>query len=38
MGLSLVQSRALMGLAAPVVTVEVHLANGLGYITTKAGK
>ena len=33
MGLSLVQSRALMGLAAPVVTVEVHLANGLPSFT-----
>ena len=29
MGLSLIQSRALMGLDAPVVTVEVHLSNGL---------
>ncbi|RRD56238.1 ATP-binding protein [Comamonadaceae bacterium OH2545_COT-014] len=29
MGLSLVQGRALMGLAAPAVAVEVHLANGL---------
>ena len=33
MGLSLVQSRALMGLAAPVVTVEVHLASGLPSFT-----
>ncbi len=33
MGLSLVQSRALMGLAAPAVTVEVHLANGLPSFT-----
>ena len=29
MSLALVQSRALMGLQAPSVTVEVHLANGL---------
>ncbi len=29
MGLALVQSRALLGLQAPAVTVEVHLANGL---------
>lgn len=29
MSLSLVQSRALVGLAAAAVTVEVHLANGL---------
>ena len=29
MSLSIVQSRALLGLTAPVVTVEVHLANGL---------
>jgi magnesium chelatase family protein len=29
MGLSLVQSRALVGLQAAAVTVEVHLANGL---------
>ncbi len=33
MGLSLVQSRALMGLTAPAVTVEVHLANGLPSFT-----
>jgi magnesium chelatase family protein len=33
MGLSLVASRALMGLAAPAVTVEVHLANGLPSFT-----
>ena len=33
MGLSLVQSRALMGLNAPAVTVEVHLANGLPSFT-----
>ncbi|WP_036594601.1 YifB family Mg chelatase-like AAA ATPase [Ottowia thiooxydans] len=33
MGLSLVASRALMGLAAPQVTVEVHLANGLPSFT-----
>ena len=33
MGLSLIQSRALMGLAAPAVTVEVHLANGLPSFT-----
>jgi len=33
MGLSLVQSRALLGLAAPVVTVEVHLAGGLPSFT-----
>jgi magnesium chelatase family protein len=33
MGLSLVSSRALMGLAAPAVTVEVHLANGLPSFT-----
>ena len=29
MSLSLVQSRALLGLQAAAVTVEVHLANGL---------
>lgn len=29
MGLSFIHSRALMGLRAPAVTVEVHLANGL---------
>ncbi|MGD9773319.1 YifB family Mg chelatase-like AAA ATPase [Diaphorobacter sp.] len=29
MSLALVQSRALLGLQAPAVTVEVHLANGL---------
>ena len=29
MSLALVQSRALLGLAAPAVTVEVHLSNGL---------
>ncbi len=33
MGLSLVQSRALLGLEAPAVTVEVHLANGLPSFT-----
>lgn len=33
MGLALVQSRALLGLAAPRVTVEVHLANGLPSFT-----
>ncbi|MFT3779055.1 MAG: YifB family Mg chelatase-like AAA ATPase [Ottowia sp.] len=33
MALSLIQSRALMGLAAPAVTVEVHLANGLPSFT-----
>ena len=33
MGLSQVQSRALLGLAAPAVTVEVHLANGLPSFT-----
>ena len=33
MGLSLVPSRALLGLAAPAVTVEVHLANGLPSFT-----
>ncbi|MCZ2089541.1 MAG: YifB family Mg chelatase-like AAA ATPase [Burkholderiales bacterium] len=33
MSLALVQSRALMGLAAPAVTVEVHLANGLPSFT-----
>ena len=33
MGLALVQSRALLGLAAPAVTVEVHLANGLPSFT-----
>jgi len=33
MGLSLVASRALMGLTAPAVTVEVHLANGLPSFT-----
>ncbi len=33
MGLSLVQSRTLVGLQAPPVTVEVHLANGLPSFT-----
>ncbi|MEG0046363.1 MAG: YifB family Mg chelatase-like AAA ATPase [Comamonas sp.] len=33
MGLALVQSRALLGLQAPSVTVEVHLANGLPSFT-----
>ncbi len=33
MSLSLVQSRALLGLQAPAVTVEVHLANGLPSFT-----
>ena len=33
MGLALLQSRALMGLTAPSVTVEVHLANGLPSFT-----
>lgn len=33
MGLALVQSRALLGLDAPGVTVEVHLANGLPCFT-----
>ena len=33
MSLSLVQSRALLGLAAPPVVVEVHLANGLPSFT-----
>ncbi len=33
MGLSQVHSRALLGLAAPTVTVEVHLANGLPSFT-----
>ncbi|MFO1192935.1 MAG: YifB family Mg chelatase-like AAA ATPase [Rhodoferax sp.] len=33
MGLSLVQSRALVGLEAAAVTVEVHLANGLPAFT-----
>ena len=33
MDLSLVASRALLGLAAPQVTVEVHLANGLPSFT-----
>ena len=33
MSLALVQSRALLGLLAPPVTVEVHLANGLPSFT-----
>jgi magnesium chelatase family protein len=33
MSLSLIQSRALMGLNAPVVTVEVHLSSGLPGLT-----
>ena len=33
MSLSLVQSRALLGMEAPAVTVEVHLANGLPSFT-----
>lgn len=33
MSLSLVQSRVLLGLQAPAVTVEVHLANGLPSFT-----
>lgn len=32
-GFSMVHSRALLGLQAPVVTVEVHLANGLPSFT-----
>ncbi len=33
MSLALIQSRALLGLSAPPVTVEVHLANGLPSFT-----
>jgi len=33
MSLSLVQSRSLLGLEAPAVTVEVHLVNGLPSFT-----
>ena len=33
MSLSLVPSRALLGLSAPAVMVEVHLANGLPSFT-----
>ena len=33
MAFALVHSRALRGLAAPAVTVEVHLANGLPSFT-----
>jgi magnesium chelatase family protein len=33
MSLSLVQGRALVGLTAPAVTIEVHLANGLPSFT-----
>ncbi len=33
MTLSLIHSRALLGLRAPPVTVEVHLANGLPSFT-----
>ena len=33
MGLSLVHGRALLGLQAPAVTVEVHMANGLPSFT-----
>ena len=33
MSLSLIQSRALLGLSAPAVCVEVHLANGLPSFT-----
>ena len=33
MSLAIVHSRALDGLAAPEVTVEVHLANGLPSFT-----
>jgi magnesium chelatase family protein len=33
MGLAMVNSRCLMGLQAPAVTVEVHLANGLPSFT-----
>src|SRR5690606_23976838 len=33
MSLALVQSRALLGLQGPSVTVEVHLANGLPSFT-----
>ena len=33
MGLCLVHGRALVGLAAPAVTVEVHMANGLPSFT-----
>ncbi len=33
MSLSQIQSRALLGLSAPSVVVEVHLANGLPSFT-----
>lgn len=33
MSLALIQSRALLGMQAPKVTVEVHLANGLPCFT-----
>jgi hypothetical protein len=33
MSLALIHSRALLGLQAPAVTVEVHLANGLPSFT-----
>jgi len=32
-GFAMVQSRAVLGLEAPSVTVEVHLANGLPSFT-----
>ena len=33
MSLALIPTRALLGLSAPAVTVEVHLANGLPSFT-----
>lgn len=36
MGLCLVHGRALVGLQAPSVTVEVHMANGLPSFTKVA--
>ncbi len=33
MGLAVLHSRALAGMEAPAVTVEVHLANGLPAFT-----
>lgn len=33
MGLAVLKSRALAGMQAPEVTVEVHLANGLPQFT-----
>ena len=38
MSLAVLRSRALAGMAAPVVNVEVHLANGLPAFTIVGNK